>query len=115
MMERRPSPNRSAQLAPWLLPVERQARGEGDVVETFRHRSSSRTNGFEAVHARAAVAQDEIEVAVVVHVAEVAAHGAPAAIETQLADLQRERAVAVVVINHAAACRPQDRGRVFMV
>src|SRR5437764_627676 len=54
---------------------------------------------LEPLHARAAVAEQQVHKPVIVHVREAAAHGAPAAIEADFAVLRRKRAVAVVVIN----------------
>ena len=55
-------------------------------------------HGIHAVHLRAAVAEHDVQVAVVIKVARVAAHGAPASGQPQFAVHLREGAVAVVVI-----------------
>ncbi len=77
-----------------------QARREGHVVK-FPAVVLEQYERFKSVHARTAVAQQDVQVAIVVQVAEVPAHGSPAAIEAEFAVPLRKRAIAVVM-KHAA-------------
>src|SRR5262249_9005295 len=76
-----------------------EARGERSVAESaaviFHQHERLQT-----LHSRTAVSEQQVDVAVVVHVAEVPAHGAPAAVQAHFARLWSKRAVAIIVIDH---------------
>src|SRR5262249_46074915 len=77
---------------------DRQSGREGDVMESLTV-ALQHDGRFETIHARAAIAEHQVEIAVIIEVAGVAAHGSPAAGKPKVAIAHRERPVAVVVIN----------------
>src|SRR5689334_1268163 len=89
------------------LAREGQARGERRIAKSAPI-VFEQNERLESLHSRTAVSEQQVNVAVVVDVTEVAAHRAPAAIKTDRARLRRERAVTVVLINHErrAVVRP---------
>src|SRR5689334_13740608 len=77
------------------LSSERHASGKGDIVEVAaivfkQHRR------FGAVHGRIAIAQENVEVPVVIDIAYCTTHSAPAAVETELWRDVGEGAVTVI-------------------
>src|SRR5215510_11813412 len=77
------------------LPSERHASGKGDIVEVAAI-VFKQDRCFCAVHGRIAIAQENIEVTVVVDIAYRTTHRAPAAVETELWRDVGEGAITVI-------------------